>query len=61
MLNSTLKKMCGTPNNASEGNMTRDVSVSGPGDFSSMGVFAPRKGANTKGKYIVDGVGGGKK
>jgi hypothetical protein len=56
MLNASLKKLCGTPNNASEGNLTRNVSVSGPGDFSSMGAFAPRKGANTKGKYLVDGI-----
>lgn len=59
MINSSLAKLSGKPNNVSEGSMTRDVAVSGPGDFSSMGEFAPRKGANTNGKYLVDGVGGG--
>ena len=60
-MNSELTKLTGTPCNASSSCSTRPASASGPGDFSSMGRFAPRKGANTNGKYVVDGVGGKKK
>jgi len=55
-VNKDLVKIAGTPLCASDGQLTRAVKVSGPGDFSSMKSFAPKKGANTKGKYIVDGV-----
>ncbi len=58
MINKELTKTAGKPNNASEGRMTHAVDVSGPGNFSSMGEFAPRKGANTHGNFIVDGVKG---
>ena len=55
MVNSELSKLTGQPLNASEGKMTQSAPVSGPGNFSSMGRFAPKKGANKQGKYIVDG------
>jgi hypothetical protein len=59
MINKELQKLSGTPCDASSSCQTRPVPVSGPGNFSSMGSFAPRKGANTHGNYIVNGVGGG--
>lgn len=55
MINSEITKITGTPLNASEGKLTQSVAVSGPGDL-GMGEFNPRKGANTHGKYMVDGV-----
>lgn len=53
--NAEIKKITGQPLCLSEGEITRAVSVSGPGDL-GMGKFNPRKGANPNGKYIVDGV-----
>ncbi len=52
----SLVKLAGKPLNLSAGEHTRAVSVSGPGNFSSMKSFAPRKGANTHGNYIVEGT-----
>ena len=58
-MNSDLTKLLGTPCNASDGCMTRPVAISGPGNL-GMGAFSPRKGANPRGKYVVDGVNAGK-
>lgn len=55
MIDKSLKSLTGTPNNVSMGETTRNVSVSGPGDFSSMGPFKPMMGANPNGNYIVKG------
>ena len=53
--NSEIQKITGKPLCLSEGETTRAVSVSGPGDL-GMGRFNPRAGANPNGNYIVKGV-----
>ena len=57
MVNKEIAKIVGKPLNLSEGQITRSVSVSGPGDL-GMGRFNPQKGANKQGAYIVKGAGG---
>ena len=58
MINAELKKLVGGCCNASDGKITRDVALSGPGSL-GMGAFNPRAGSTKREKYVVDGVSAG--
>ena len=59
MVNKELSALCGTPMNASEGKITRsdnEAARRGAGVDLGMAPFNPRKGANPRGVWIVDGT-----